>query len=167
MAAWPLQRWNTPRICLLIVGFGCLTLVVLLLVAAGTVTGACDDDLAFTGPNTTVSIVHQQTTNAVVITYQKGEPLTPERTEELFVTIHAADGDNTTSYSLTGTPEAFPVSSGDRFTIRNATVGGRLLAAGDVIRVVWRGSENPLPSYCLTTRGPGSTSMVLKLHIIE
>lgn len=49
MPDWPLPSRNTPYIYLLIVSIGCLTVVALLLVSSGTVTGACGDDLAFAG----------------------------------------------------------------------------------------------------------------------
>lgn len=167
MPDWPLSSRNTPYIYPLVVGIGCLTLVALLLVSSGTVTGACDENLAFAGPDTTFSIVHQQSTSDVVVTHQKGETLTADRTDELFVTIRTADSDNSTRYSLAVTPEGYPVSSGDRFTIQDATVAGRTLAEGDVIRVVWRGSEKPLPSYCLTDRGDEPSSMVLERYVVE
>lgn len=167
MPDWPLPSRNTPNVYLLIVSIGCLTVVALLLVSSGTVTGACGDDLAFAGPNTNFSITHQQTTSDVVITHQRGETLTADRTDELYVMIRATGSDNRTRYSLADTPEAFPISSGDQFTIQKATVDGRTLTEGDVIKVVWRGSEKPLPSYCLTNRVNESSSMVLEQYIIE
>lgn len=167
MAASPGPSEKTRRVPLVAGGVMCVALVVLLvLVSSGTVSGACRDDLAFTGPDADVAVSHDEETGDVFVTYREGEQLTADRTDELFVSIRATDSDNSSRYPLAATSDAFPISAGDRFTLRHATVDDRALTDGDVESVVWRGSENPLPSYCLVDRDAGPSSMLLERDVV-
>lgn len=133
----------------------------------GYATGPCNDDLAFDGPAGTFSIAYDETTAAATIQFDSSDTLTAEWTDALFVTVTAEPGGETTRYPLANSSAAFPVSPGDRFTIHNVTVDGRALADGDVIRVVWRGSQEPLPSYCPNSRGNSTTTVTLGKEVVS
>lgn len=149
---------------------GLVTLVALALLflppVLGYATGPCsDDDLAFDGPAATFSVAYNETTAHATIQYGSGDTLTADWTDALFVTVTAEPGGETTRYPLANDSAAFPVTPGDRFTIHDVTVDGRALADGDAIRVVWSGSQEPLPSYCPNSRG-NLTATTLEKEVI-
>lgn len=146
---------------------GLILVVSALLTSSGLATGLCDDNLAFTTPDADFSIRYENATNDVTIQYQDGDTLSAEWTDALFVRVYADQSANTTTYPLANTSEAFPVVSGDRFTLYNVTIGGRALASGDSIWAVWRGSEKPFPSYCLNDRkGDTTGTAVLSDYVV-
>jgi len=127
----------------------------------------CEDDLAFDGPRVDFSIAYQNATDEVVVRHQKGDTLRTEWTEALFVVVDAGDSDNRTQYTLANSSDGFPVATGHQSTLESVTVSGRSLTDGDVIRIVWRGSEQPLPWYCPNSRSDTVTANTVAEHTVQ
>lgn len=79
----------------------------------------------------------------------------------------ADTGDTTETYPLATTAGAFPVTPSDEFTVSDVTVADRPLTEGDILRIVWRGSEEPLPVYCLNSRDDTTLETTLAKYVVE
>jgi hypothetical protein len=121
-------------------------LVVLTAVVGATVGQPCQGDLAATAPAESFEIQHED--DRLVVT-RTGGRIPADDTRSLELVVRAPDGDGPGStYSLVG-PNDPAIKDGDRFTVENATVAGRPLRDGDVVRIVWRGYDlDGRPFFC-------------------
>lgn len=124
--------------------FGSVAVGVLLVPSASP----CHDFTA-THPQSAFDITHDTATGSLRVVHDGGDRLTEANTNELAVRIKAAGaGEYATRYVLASDSSGgYPVDVGAAWTVENVTVGGRPLADGDVIRVVWTGPDD-IPSVC-------------------
>lgn len=145
----------------------CLVLVTTLSISMGALPGPCSDNLAVDGPVADFAISYNETTNTVTVRYIEGDTFTAVWTESIFVLVSAADNNATKRYRLISTASDFPVTPGDEVTIGNVTIAGRPITGGDILRITWYGSEQPLPAYCLNSRDGESINLTLAEHQVK
>jgi hypothetical protein len=130
---------------LVVFGFVLTVLLVLAVtvLTSGFVPG-CQDNAPMS-PATAIEISYEDTTLRVTIA-EGHIPVDGTRHLDAVVSP-GGTWENRTSYRLLGPDEG--AEHGDSLTVENATVAGRELQEGDVVRVIWYGYDlDPRPAYC-------------------
>lgn len=109
--------------------------------------GRDPEPLAY-GPSAAINISYSHSTGDLTVTEQAGDTFTATETNRVEIRITPLDGPDTV-YLWSDVGGTYPIQPGDSVTISNATVDGRSLASGDIVRVVWYGPNTGQgPVYC-------------------
>lgn len=162
---------STPRRRVLaVVGAGVVlsaAIGVLAVTLFGGYPPPCEDDLAFSGPQVAFEITYDEATSGIIVRHRTGDSLRSESTEALFVMVEARDSDARTEYTLANSADTFPITTGDQLLVNNVTVAGRSILAGDEIRLIRWGSQQPLPAYCPTSRSESTLNHTVGKHVVQ
>jgi len=129
-------------------------LLALFLVACilGTIlwsTTACREDIASHTPAIQLNVSYDDTSRSLTIVNEIGDRLPENYSGSVTVQIRPTGSDTYTNrYVLaSNSVGGYPIRSGDWWTFGNASVNGRPLSKGDVVRIHYTGPSE-LPSYC-------------------
>lgn len=142
-------------------GLAVLFLLAVTVLTPGFVPG-CQDN-APTGPVASLDISDENGTLVVML----AEGHIPEDgTRHLDARVSPGGRwEDRTSYQLLGPNEG--AEHGDSLTVENATVAGRELQAGDVVRVIWYGYDlDPRPAYCPGDEGRSPIEATLGKFVV-
>lgn len=134
-----------------------------LLVGFEILSGPCDD-FTLSGAAGTFEITAGNGT--VTATLTDGHiPADGTRHLDLVVTPAEGDGNGTTG-RLVG-PNATAVEPTERFVVRDVTVTGRPVRAGDVLRVVWYGYDlHRPPAFCPNREPPAQVRATVAKAVV-
>jgi hypothetical protein len=126
-------------------------------VGFGTLSGPCDE-FTLRGASGTFEITAQDGT--VTATLTEGR-IPADGTRHLDLVVTPGENGNETAYRLVG-PNATAVEPTEQFVVRDATVDGRPIREGDVLRVVWYGYDlHRAPAFCPSREPPARTRSTL------
>lgn len=124
------------------------------------------EEVVEVAPNGEFNLTYSAEAGALTVTYSEGPTLPAHRVTRIEIRTSMQGGQAEREYSWAEADGEYPVRPGDSITIENASVAGRPLEPGDVVRVIWHGRwEDPAPDYCPEDHDSVGSATLAKLIV--